>query len=78
MENQQKKENGFLKPVPTSDESPNTNSNIESHKQKEEDGYKAAIEDTMIGYDGKPESIDADLGNNTGSSQNKHGVDDND
>jgi hypothetical protein len=96
MENQQKKENSFLK------ESDNTAGNgagnlpdgasehgkadvgisnpvIESHQEKKESGYKIAIEDTMIGYDGKDDPIDVEQGNGDVKNQNNtHGVDDND
>jgi hypothetical protein len=95
MENQQKKENSFLK------ESDNTagkgagnlpdeglqngkadvgitNATIESHKEKEENGYKIAIEDTMIGYDGQEDHMNVDLGNSNVNTQNTPGVDDND
>ena len=95
MENQQKKENSFLK------ESDNTAGNgegnlpdnasengktdvgitnpvIESHQEKKESGYKIAIEDTMIGYDGQDDPIDVNQGNGDVNTQNTRGVDDND
>ncbi|MBS7563196.1 hypothetical protein KHS38_02155 [Mucilaginibacter sp. Bleaf8] len=79
MENQQKKENGFLKPTEGNAADTNTtNPNIESHKQKEEEGYKIAMEDTMIGYDGHEDQLDVDLGDGNSNTQNTRGVDDND
>ncbi|WP_345949561.1 hypothetical protein ABDD95_22210 [Mucilaginibacter sp. PAMB04274] len=78
MENHQKKENGFLKPIEADKNSEPSNPNIESHKEQKEEGYQIAIEDTMIGYDGNEEQMDMDLGNNNANAQNNRGVDDND
>jgi hypothetical protein len=39
-----------------------SNPNIDSHQQKETDGYKIAVEDTMIGYTNDDSQMDMDLG----------------
>jgi hypothetical protein len=95
MEDQQKKDNSFLKNSDNTagngagnlpDEGVQngkaevgiTNENIESHKEKEQEGYKAAIEDTMIGYDGHEDQMNVNLGNDNVNTQNTKGVDDND
>jgi hypothetical protein len=50
---------------------------IESHSEKRESGYKIAIEDTMIGYDGHDDPIDLDQGNGDVNSNDTRGTDDN-
>lgn len=78
MENSQKKENGFLKPTQADENSAPSNPNIESHKEKEENGYKIAIEDTMLGYDNDDTQMDMDTGNPNLRTKGNRGVDDND
>lgn len=55
-----------------------TNAVSGNHQKK--DGYKIAIEDTMIGYDGNDEQMNMDLGDGTGNvnTKNTRGIDDND
>jgi hypothetical protein len=53
-----------------------TNAVSENHQEKE--GYKIAIEDTMIGYDGDDSQMDMDLGDEDKRRTGKSGVDDND
>ena len=53
-----------------------TNAVSENHQDK--DGYKIAIEDTMIGYDGNEEQLDMNLGEEETRRFGKTGIDDND
>jgi hypothetical protein len=78
MENKQKKENGFLKPMNADKNSPTTNPNIESHKKVEEEGYAIAPEDTMIDYDNDESQLDMDTGNPNIKAKGNQGIDDND
>jgi hypothetical protein len=77
MENQQKKENGFLKPTEADKNSVPSNPNIESHKKKEEEGYQIAPEDTMIGYDGNDDQMNMDTGNINLKIKGNQSIDDN-
>ena len=53
-----------------------TNAVSENHQDK--DGYKLAIEDTMIGYDGHEEQMNMDfLGDEDKLRSGKSGIDDN-
>ena len=53
-----------------------TNAVSENHQDK--DGYKIAIEDTMIGYDGDESQLDMDLGEEEARKSGTSGIDDND
>jgi len=53
-----------------------TNAVSENHQHK--GGYKIAIEDTMIGYDGDDSQMDMDLGDKEKRRSGKTGIDDND
>ncbi|WP_374164305.1 hypothetical protein [Arcticibacter sp. MXS-1] len=49
-----------------------------SENQSGEDGYKIAIEDTIIGYDGHEDQMDMDLGEEDRRRSGKSGAGDND
>jgi hypothetical protein len=55
-----------------------TNSVSKNNNYQNKDGYKIAIEDTMIGYDGHEEQLDMDLGEEETRRFGKTGIDDND
>lgn len=52
-----------------------TNAVSEDHHKK--DGYKIAIEDTMIGYDGHEDQMNMDLGEEDRRRSGRSGIDDN-
>jgi hypothetical protein len=52
--------------------------NAVSKNYQDKDGYKIAIEDTMIGYDGNEEQLNMDLGEEETKRSGKTGIDDND
>ena len=53
-----------------------TNAVSENHQDSDE--YEAAIEDTMIGYDGDESDLDIDMGDGDVNTENTRGGDDND
>jgi hypothetical protein len=52
--------------------------NAVSKNYQDKDGYKIAIEDTMIGYDGNEDQLNMDLGEQESRRFGKTGIDDND
>jgi hypothetical protein len=52
--------------------------NAVSENHQDNDNYKIAIEDTMIGYDGNEEQLNMDLGEEETRRSGKTGIDDND
>jgi hypothetical protein len=51
--------------------------NAVSENQQDKEGYKIAIEDTMIGYDGDDSQMEMDLGDEEKRRGGKTGIDDN-
>jgi hypothetical protein len=52
--------------------------NSVSENRQDKDGYKIAIEDTLIGYDGDDAQLNMDLDDKETKPKNNAGIDDND
>jgi hypothetical protein len=52
--------------------------NSVSETRQDKDGYKIAIEDTLIGYDGDDAQLNMDLDDKETKPKNNAGIDDND
>ena len=90
QENQNKTPENTSKNIPAEEDKPDpetqndtgfqgTTNSLSENRQDDQDGYKIAIEDTMIDYDGSDEDqMNMDLGDGNVDTENTRGVDDND